>query len=138
MSERRLLGWEPTEYHDHEYDAAGRLLRTVVTREPEWDDYEREKLAALVQYEAEICACGLHESVADEDPDLELTPRRCPVCAGLEQTMRTINEQDETAVAALGKSPAPEVERPSDGRTFSLRHKVSPEVARLLKMLGRR
>lgn len=89
-------------------------------------------MEGLAQYESEICECGLHKSVADEDPDLEMTLRRCPVCAGLAQAGREIATQDEKAVDALGKSPAPEVALPQDGRSFGLRPKVSAELARLL------
>lgn len=89
-------------------------------------------MEGLVQYESEICECGLHKSVADEDPDLEMTLRRCPVCAGLAQRGREIAAQDEEAVKGLGKSPAPEVPLPQDGRFFGLRPKVSAELARLL------
>ena len=114
------------------------MVRTVVTREIEWDDLEREKMAALVQYRSEICDCGLHRSVADEDPDLELTRRQCPVCAGIARGMREIHSQDERDVEALGKTPAPNAERPGDGRSFGLRSKVSPEIERLLAMVGRK
>lgn len=128
-----MLGWEPTEFHRFIFGGNGLHIGTVVQREVEWDDVEREKMEGLVQYESEICSCGLHKSVADEDPDLEMTERRCPVCAGLAQTMRQIGAQDEKATEALGKSPAPELRRPEDGRFFGLRPKVSPESARLLE-----
>lgn len=136
MSEKRLLGWEPTEVHDHEYDDAGRLVRTVVTRESEWDDSERDKMQGLAEYESEICACGFHRSVADQDPDMEITRRRCPLCAGLAQSMRQIAAADEKAVAALGKDPAPEAERPDDGRIFGLRPKVPADLAQLLAKIA--
>lgn len=132
MSEKRLLGWEPTEVHAHEYDDAGRLVRTVVTRESEWDDLEREKMLALEQYESEICSCGFHVSVADRDPHLETTVRKCPVCAGLAVNARVIAAEDKKQIEALGKSPDPLTPRPDDGRHFGLRAKVSPELERIL------
>lgn len=104
-----------------------------MTRKAEWDDVEREKMEGLVQYESEVCQCGLHRSVADEDPDLEMTQRRCPVCAGLAQSMRQIHADDEKAIEGLGKSPAPDAMRPDDGRFFGLQPKVAPELARLLE-----
>lgn len=118
------MGWEPTEFHAHEYDDAGRLIRTIVTREPEWDDHERAKMQALTEYEAKVCDCGFHESVADTDPDLELVFRTCPVCAGTAQQMRVIAAQDDKAVEKLGKTPAPEAVRPDDGRHIGLRRKM--------------
>jgi hypothetical protein len=117
------LGEEPTETQVHEYDDAGRLVRTVVTREPEWTDLERDKMLALAEYESRICGCGLHESIADQDPDLELEFRVCPICAGLEQAGRQLHADDEKAIEALGKNPPPSAELPADGRHMNLRPK---------------
>ena len=126
MSEKRLLGWEPSEVHTHEYDDAGRMVRTVVTRESEWDDVERAKMQGLADYEAHICDCGLPESVADEDPDLDLHFRVCPVCAGVAKALRVQAAADREVV---GKDPAPEVVRPDDGRHISLEPKSKPANA---------
>lgn len=123
MSEKRLLGWEPREVHEHEYDDAGRLVRTVVTREAEWDDWERQKMLELAQYESRLCACGFPEDIADSDPDLEIAYRVCPVCAGLAQAMRAQAEADKRETALLGKTPAPEAPRPEDGRRIHLKPK---------------
>lgn len=128
ISEKRLLGWEPTETHVHEYDESGRLVRTVVTRDPEWDDLEREKMQALAQYESGVCECGLHESVAAEDPDLELVPRYCPTCAGIATAMRVVHANDDVAIKELGENPAPDAPRPDDGRHFGLSGKVSTSL----------
>lgn len=127
MSEKRLLGWEPSEIHTHEYDAAGRIVRTIVTREVEWDDVERAKMQGLALYESQICACGMHESVAKTDPDLDIELPVCPVCAGLAQQMRVLASQDERQVKALGEKPAPETERPTDGRSVRLKFKRTDE-----------
>jgi hypothetical protein len=127
VSEKRLLGWEPVETHEHTYDNDGRLVRTVVTREAEWDDVQRGNLLALADYEDSICGCGFPESIADEDPDLELTHRVCPVCAGLAKAGRIQDAADAQAVEALGKHPAPDVTRPEDGRRIGLKSKPPPE-----------
>lgn len=119
VSEKRLLGWEPRETHDHEYDDAGLLVRTVVSREAEWDDMERAKMLALADYEADLCACGFPKDVADTDPDLQLKYRTCPVCAGLAQAARQQQASDEEATRSLGKEPAPGAARPADGRHFA-------------------
>jgi hypothetical protein len=123
VSEKRLLGWEPAEQHDHEYDEDGLLVRTVVTREAEWDDLERDKMLALAQFEAEVCACGMHYTIADADPSLELTLRVCPVCAGMAQQMRVLQARDEATAKARGDKAPPGVRRPEDGRHIGLRPK---------------
>jgi hypothetical protein len=114
-----LLGWEPTESHVHEYDDEGRLVRTTVTREPEWDDQQRANMLALAEYEAGICACGLPKDLADADPDLRLKYRVCPVCAGMAQATRVQHAYDEQDARTLGKNPAPGLPRPTDGRHFA-------------------
>lgn len=103
-------------------------MRTVVTRDVEWDDTERAKMLALAAYEASLCACGFPEHLADEDPDLRLTVRVCPVCAGLAKAARIQSKSDQAAVAALGKTPAPEAERPTDGRHIGLEPKPPAET----------
>lgn len=126
ISEKRLLGWEPSEIHEHEYDDGGRIVRTVVTRDVEWDDVERAKMQGLALYEAQICNCGLHESIAETDPDLDIVLPVCPVCAGLAQQMRVLAESDATEVKALGDKPAASAVRPADGRSVRLKWKKPP------------
>lgn len=46
VSPRRLSGWEPIEVHECEYDDEGRLVRTIVQREPEFDENDLEMLTA--------------------------------------------------------------------------------------------
>src|SRR3546814_20181393 len=102
VSDKRLPGWEPTETHVHEYDAKGRLVRTVVTREPEWDHAEVAKMPAFAEYEAGLCACGLHKSIADTDPDLDMPERNCPVCAGLARSWGAYHTPAEGGHPASG------------------------------------
>lgn len=101
---------------------------TVVVRESEWDDLERDKMLALTQYEAGICDCGLHESVADRDPEIELVTRRCPICAGLAQQMRVMHDKDHRAEERLKDQPG--AVRPADGRKVRMREKppIEPSV----------
>lgn len=43
----------------YEYDNGGRLVASVTTVEPEWDDASRGHVVALMEYEAGLCAgCG--------------------------------------------------------------------------------
>lgn len=97
-----------------------------MTREPEWDDEERDKMLARAQYYASLCDCGLPPHVADEDPDLQLTERVCPVCAGLARAARIQNQADQAALKLLGQQPAPEAVRPTDGRHIGLKAKTPP------------
>lgn len=95
-----------------------------MTREPEWDDHERAKLLAWSLYESQLCDCGLHQSIADEDPDLEMVPRVCPACAGIAVQMRILADAEDREMEAYGSDgPPPGAPRPSDGRTHTLRFK---------------
>lgn len=91
-----------------------------MTRDPEWDDFEREKMLALAEFEAGICDCNLHRSVADADPDLNLLLPVCPVCADLARSLRVIAAEDDAAVKQLGEKPPPDARRPDDGRRVAL------------------
>lgn len=127
VSEKRLLGWEPTEWHEYEYDEQGRVARVTVTREPEWDDQQRRRMQALMLYRDGICSeCGVHHSQA-EDPDFYWTweTRKCSVCASTAAFLRGLADRDEEDLAKLGENPAAPVERPDDGRRVILRE-LSP------------
>src|SRR5690606_3854254 len=59
VSLKRWNGWEPHEVTEYEYDDGGRVVRTVTTREPEWDDESRAYVLALAEYERSVCGgCG--------------------------------------------------------------------------------
>lgn len=118
ISERTLLGWTPAERHEH-YDAADNLTGyTIVHREPEWNDAERAKMLDLAKYEVGVHeTCGLHDSVAQTDPDMAVDAGKCPVCAGIEWNIRAHRAADDSEGADL----APAAPHPGDGRRFSLR-----------------
>ena len=66
----------------------GRLVRTVTTREVEWDDEQRALTLALAQFHAESCnGCGgwLHETAADdaEGKYVAEPPVRCWRCKAI-------------------------------------------------------
>lgn len=82
-------------------------------------------MLALADYEAGVCDCGMHKSIADTDPAMEMAERICPVCSGLARNLRVIADLDGKSVDA--KAP-PEAARPSDGRHLSLRMKPSKSV----------
>lgn len=83
-------------------------------------------MQAFIEYQAGICACGLHQSVADTDPDLDMAARVCPVCAGLARNLRAIHAEDDQLVRSLGKAAdVPLTPLPSDGRHFTLVESVT-------------
>jgi hypothetical protein len=64
------MGGELPEVTEHEYDG-GRLVRSVTTRLPEWDDEQRGWMLALAAYRASLCpSCGRPLSVC-ADPESE-------------------------------------------------------------------
>lgn len=85
ISVRRLEGWEPRTVTEYEYDQAGRLVRSVTTREPEWDDEQRAVMLALHQCRALTCTgCGgwLPDTTAHERYVVE-PPTRCHRCTAI-------------------------------------------------------
>lgn len=58
MPRSRLEGREPAGVTEHEYDDAGRLIRSVTTREPEWTEHDLADLLALAEYRSWLCPCG--------------------------------------------------------------------------------
>lgn len=71
VSWRRWGGWEPTRLTRYEYDDAGRVVASVTTVEPEWDEVSRAHLLALLEYEAGLCGgCG-HPLSVTTDPLME-------------------------------------------------------------------
>ena len=71
MSPRRFLGWAPQVTTVHEYDDAGRMVRSVTTSEAEWDDDARDAAVALAAYEADLCP-GCRQPLAETtDPARE-------------------------------------------------------------------
>lgn len=84
ISPRRFLGWEPIVTHGHVYDC-GRLVRTVVTTEVEWDEENRNLAMALAMYEADLCpGCSqpMSETTKRENEGLYVAERaiRCHWC----------------------------------------------------------
>lgn len=72
--------------HTHVYDEAGRLVRTVVVREPEWDEEQRAWMLGLAEREARECKrCG-HDLAETLNPQWEWVPATsdpmvCGACA---------------------------------------------------------
>lgn len=97
-------------------------MRTVVTREVEWDDYEREKMLALDLHDSEVhrSGCGFHESLAmDRNNLFEPEVKFCPLCAALELQERQVGADDKKARARLKEDEVAPL--PSDGRHIGTR-----------------
>lgn len=97
MSWRRWNGWEPSRVTRHEYDDAGRIIATVTTGEPEWDDDARGMALALAEYEAGLCPRCNHPlaettDAAHEDRYVAADPIRCHRCTATEQASRRYAE----------------------------------------------
>lgn len=121
MTPRELTGWTPAEKHLH-YDAEGTLTGwTVVERESRIDDTDAADLMALARFEREVCSCGYHPSIAEDEANT-FTPesRVCPVCAGETAWKRVLGKQDE-AWEHDHKDADPKAPRPSDGRRTWMR-----------------
>jgi hypothetical protein len=102
---------------------------TVVTRDPEFDDGDLERLLALRAYEAGVCACGIHESLAaDKSNFFTFENRVCNVCKGLDQYKRVAADEMKRATDLIQDLP-PIAPRPTDGRRLYIRQLGPMEVA---------
>lgn len=103
------MGWEPTRVTEHEYDDAGRLVRSVETTEVEWDDEQRSWVQALKEVEAQSCSgCGgwlPHTTHIDSEFETE-HPWRCHRCEALE--IRRENMRDARHPASFTVWPVHE------------------------------
>lgn len=103
---------------------------TTVTREPEFDDYTRSRVMALLAWEAGRCPkCGNYDTLVELRRDnryvnwpqhggrrFEVTAWRCTACGAAD-----IVERDFTTKHAKDKPPAAGVFAPGDGRMYSAR-----------------
>lgn len=124
-----MAGWVPEQRHDH-FDANGVLTGyTIVTTEPRVSDDDLVELLALARFDAEVCSCGYHPSVArDESNYFRPETHKCPVCAGQAQVDRMQRDRDE-AHAAAHKNDGPAAPRPGDGRKSYMRLLTAEQVA---------
>lgn len=84
----------------HRYDDAGRLVESVTTVEPEWDEVERAWAMTLIDVESDTCnGCGqpLSETLTREAYEgYEAGPPAvCQGCKELHRTQRTyVDDKD--------------------------------------------
>ena len=99
VSLRRFDGWEPTEVTEHEYDDAGRLVRSVSRRESEFDEEDRGWFLALALCRRLTCAgCGhwLPESTSTATEDYQVdAPYRCGACTMLAMRQEQHSEKNQ-------------------------------------------
>lgn len=63
-----MAGWEPATITEYEYDADGRLVRSITTREPEFSDDDVELLTAHLANARDTGRYG--ESLSEATSDL--------------------------------------------------------------------
>lgn len=102
------------------------------TIDSEWDDTERAKMAAYVEWKSGIGPCGHHhsETVDPEHFFFEWAEFKCPVCAEEERHRRVKAAEEEQWLKQYGeKGPEPSVRRPTDGRVWWA-HRIPEDEAR--------
>lgn len=89
-------------------------------------------MLALEQYEAGVCACGFHESLAGDSANhFTFEDKTCPVCRGSARYARIQHAADELATKARGENAPPATPHPADGRKTFVRKLGAFEVAEL-------
>lgn len=66
IAPRRLWGWEPRESTEYVYEG-DRLIRSVTTREPEWNEEQIDLLLAAAAFKADVGPHGQLMSEATSD-----------------------------------------------------------------------
>lgn len=86
----------------HEYDNAGRLVRSVTSTEPEWDEQERAWALALAAFEDSLCPlCGRPLAICSA-PEAEgrvtvPAPTRCHVTTAVELARRPYRDDKKVS-----------------------------------------
>jgi hypothetical protein len=73
---------------------------------PEFDDGDLERFLALRAYEAGVCSCGVHESLAaDKNNVFAFEYRTCNVCKGLAQYQRVAADEAKRIAEQFENQP---------------------------------
>jgi hypothetical protein len=80
------------------YDDDGRLVRTIVRREPRVSDEDRAQMLALELYERSLCPCGCGqplEEATDPKRAFRVQDFRCRARSALEKHERNVRANAE-------------------------------------------
>ncbi len=121
MSPRIFDGYALQEVHEH-YDKDGTYTgRTVVTREPLWDDSDRERALELEAVEARTCSCGCGQPLKEtleRGRGFDVIALTCYAAKAREQLKRREQEAAKTGHAPEGWD---------DGRYYVVQGSVPPK-----------
>lgn len=100
-----MEGREPAETTEYEYDAAGRLVRAVTTRESEWTELDAAEMLAIAEYRDTLChCCGLPKSmvlVHEKDaPRFLVSKRYCHARRTLIESQQAFTENGKNVKPA--------------------------------------
>lgn len=109
---------------------------TVVDRKSEWNDYTRDRVYALMAYEAQQCpGCGNYDTLVPLDKDLkhvtwtqhdgrkiEVRQMRCVACGAADLVKRDAAERHKDDKPATGRAAW------ADGRMFATRPLTDEEA----------
>jgi hypothetical protein len=94
-------------------------------------------MLALDQYEAGICACGVHSSQKEPGKHFwDIDTEQCPICAGVDMRMRqyaAIDHEAEAELEHLSISEKAAQPRPDDGRRVFVRQITREQHEQRLK-----
>lgn len=83
---------------EYEYDDAGRLIRSMTTREPRWTEQDQAEMLALAEYRDSLCpCCGLPKDIVlgheRDAPKFVVTKRYCLARSTLAETQAAFFSQ---------------------------------------------
>jgi hypothetical protein len=99
----RFLGRMPATRH--EYDVAGRLVRSI--REPEWTADDRDAAMALLAYEADLCP-GCRQPLAEttlagnEERYVASVAARCHRCTAVAIVSEQVQDRPHASALLIG------------------------------------
>ena len=96
LAPRQLWGWTPETVTEYEYDADGRLVRSIQRTESAWDEDQYGLVAASADIESDLHSCGhpLSETTSWEADELNRhrtiiyeagPPQACQACRVLQR-----------------------------------------------------
>lgn len=102
-----MQGWEPRRFTDYVYDDEGRLVRSVTSVEPEWDDEQVALILAHLELDNDVGPHGQPMSEATsklgdaKNPDGRWWYQASPPM--IDYAQKALDEAHETYKKTLGK-----------------------------------